>query len=160
MGDYNEFSTGVRLFLRPYPWRKIDPVPFVPICKPVSECRLALISSAGFATVDQPPFDEGIRGGDASFRTISSDCELAELINTHRSESFDHKGLEQDPNLGFPLERLRELVADGHIGSFNSRHLSFMGSITAPARLTRETAPEAVSMLVRDGVELALLVPV
>jgi hypothetical protein len=35
-----------------------------------------------------------------------------------------------------------------------------MGSITAPARLTRHTAPEAVSKLVEDGVELALLVPV
>jgi D-proline reductase (dithiol) PrdB len=160
MGDYNEFSTGVRLFLRAYPWRRIDPVPFVPIRKPVSASRLALISSAGFATPDQPPFDEGIRGGDASFRTISSDCELEGLINTHRSESFDHRGLERDPNLGFPLERLRELVAAGRIGSLNARHLSFMGSITAPGRLTKKTAPEAVSMLARDGVELALLVPV
>ncbi|MCH7598487.1 MAG: selenoprotein B glycine/betaine/sarcosine/D-proline reductase [Myxococcales bacterium] len=151
---------GIRMFLRAYPWRRIDPIPFVPIRKPVSESRLALISSAGFATPDQPPFDDGIRGGDSSFRTIPNDIDLKSLINTHRSDSFDHEGLERDANLAFPLDRLRELCAAGRIGSLNARHLSFMGAITAPARLTRQTAPEAVSMLVADGVDLALLVPV
>jgi D-proline reductase (dithiol) PrdB len=148
------------MLLRAYPWRKIDPVPFVPLRKPVAESRLALISSAGFAAPGQPPFDDGIRGGDTSFRSISNDVDPASLISTHRSESFDHKGLERDANLAFPLDRLRELCASGRIGSLGAQHLSFMGSITAPARLTRHTAPEAVSKLVEDGVELALLVPV
>jgi len=120
----------------------------------------ALISSAGFVTPDQTPFDEGIRGGDASFREIPADIDPATLINTHRSESFDHTGLERDPNLAFPLDRLRELREAGRIGSLNSRHLSFMGSITAPARLIRKTAPAAVAKLVEDQVDLALLVPV
>jgi hypothetical protein len=40
------------------------------------------------------------------------------------------------------------------------RHLSFMGSITAPGRLVAESAPEAAQLLVDDGVDVALLVPV
>jgi len=42
----------------------------------------------------------------------------------------------------------------------NQRHLSFMGSITAPGRLMRRTAPEAARALQADGVDVALLVPV
>jgi len=82
------------------------------------------------------------------------------LVDTHRSESFDHEGMHRDPNLAFPLDRLRELAEHGRIGSVNRRHLSFMGSITAPGRLVRDTAPEAARRLVADGVDAALLVPV
>jgi hypothetical protein len=35
-----------------------------------------------------------------------------------------------------------------------------MGSITAPARLVRESAPAAAQVLVADRVDVALLVPV
>jgi hypothetical protein len=35
-----------------------------------------------------------------------------------------------------------------------------MGSILAPGRLVKRTAPEAARRLVADGVEAALLVPV
>jgi hypothetical protein len=35
-----------------------------------------------------------------------------------------------------------------------------MGSITAPGRLIRDTAPEAAEWLVEDEVDVALLVPV
>ncbi len=40
------------------------------------------------------------------------------------------------------------------------RHLSFMGSVTAPGRLVRDTAPRAAELLVEDRVDVALLVPV
>ena len=66
----------------------------------------------------------------------------------------------QDPNLAFPVDRVRELEARGRIGALSTRHLSFMGSITAPGRLVRETAPAAAARLVADGVDAALLVPV
>jgi len=77
-----------------------------------------------------------------------------------RSTSFDHRGIEADRNLALPLDRLRELAAEGEIGEVAPRHLSFMGSITAPNRLVRHSAPEAAEILVRDAVDVALLVPV
>jgi D-proline reductase (dithiol) PrdB len=160
MGDTSEFSLTIRLFLRTYQWRRIDPVPWTPLRKPLSQCRLALVSSAGFVLPDQPPFDESFRGGDPSFREIPAEAEVRTLVDTHRSESFDHSGLRQDPNVAFPLDRVRELVATGRIGSVSHRHLSCMGSITAPGRLIKETAPPAVRKLAEDGVDVALLVPV
>ena len=160
MGDLSEFPLKYRVFLKTYRWRRNDPVPWAPLRKPLKESRLALVSSAGFVQPDQKPFDESIRGGDYSFREISSDVDVATLIDTHRSSLFEHSGLRQDPNLAFPLDRLRELVKSGRIGSLNQRHLSFMGSITAPGRLMKKTAPPAVRKLVTDGVDIALLVPV
>ncbi len=160
MGAIDEFSLPLRLFLKAYPWRRIDPVPWTPLAKPVANCRLALVSSAGFVAPGQAPFDPAIRGGDVSFRDIPSDTPADALIDTHRSDSFDHTGLRRDPNVAFPIDRLRELAERRRIGSVNHRHLSFMGSITAPGRLVRDTAPAAARSLVRDGVDVALLVPV
>jgi D-proline reductase (dithiol) PrdB len=160
MGDLKEFPLPVRLFLNSYPWRRIDPVPWTPLRKALSECRMALVTSAGFVAPGQDPFDESKRGGDVSFREIPTDIDLTTLIDCQRSESFDHDGMREDPNLAFPLDRIQELVVAGRIGSVNRRHLSFMGSITAPGRLIRETAPKAARLLAEDGVDVALLVPV
>src|SRR5262245_6504533 len=160
MGELNEFSLTVKLFLKAYSWRKIDPVPWAPLEKPLSECRLALVSTAAFVLSGQPPFDESIRGGDFRFREIPSIADVRQLIESHRSESFDHAGIHQDPNLAFPLDRTRELAERGRIGQVNRRHLSFMGSITAPGRLIQQTAPAAAQLLVEDAVDVALLLPV
>ena len=81
-------------------------------------------------------------------------------MDAHRSESFDHAAMLSDPNLAFPVDRLRELSDSGRIGQVNRRHLSFMGSLTATARLVSETAPAAARLLAADGVDVALLVPV
>lgn len=160
MGTLDEFSLTTRLFLKAYRWRRIDPVPWTPLTKPLAACRLALVSSAGFIVPGQESFDAAIRGGDVSLREIASDIQASALIDTHRSEMFDHRGIRADPNLAFPIDRVRELAARGRIGSVNRRHLSFMGSITAPGRLIRHTAPAAAQRLVADRVDLALLIPV
>jgi D-proline reductase (dithiol) PrdB len=160
MATLDELSVPVRLFLKGYRWRRIDPVPWTPLRKPLSESRLALVSSAGWVLPGQEPFARTLAGGDGSFREIPADADLSTLIDTHKSQSFDHEGMDRDPNLAFPLDRARELVERGRTGGLNHRHLSFMGSITAPGRLTRDHAPEAARQMVEDGVDVALLVPV
>lgn len=155
MGDVSEFSFATRMFLKTYPWRRIDPVPCAPLRKPLAESRIALVTSAGFHLPDQTPFDCDKRGGDTSYRVIPHDADVATLLEAHRSETFDHSGVRADPNLAFPLDRLREMGLP-----LAPRHLSFMGSITAPGRLVAESAPEAAQLLVDDGVDVALLVPV
>jgi D-proline reductase (dithiol) PrdB len=160
VGDLSEFALKYRLFLNTYQWRRIDPVPWTPLKKPVKNCKVALVSSAGLVTPDQEPFEDTIRGGDTSFREIPANVDVNTLIDTHRSRVFDHSGLRRDPNLAFPLQRLRELLKSGGIGSLNSRHLSWMGSITAPGRLIKQTAPEAARRLFADRVDIAILIPV
>ena len=160
MASLDELTVPVRLFLKGYSWRRVHPVPWTPLRRPLSESRLALVSSAGWVLPGQEPFTRTLAGGDGSFREIPADADLSTLIDAHKSQSFDHEGMHRDPNLAFPLHRARELVERGRIGSLNHRHLSFMGSITAPGRLVRDHAPEAARLLAEDGVDVALLVPV
>jgi D-proline reductase (dithiol) PrdB len=160
MGDLSEFSLPIRTFLRTYRWRRVDPIPWSPLQKPLSQCHMAIVTTAGLVAPGQDPFDGSARGGDASFRAIDAAVDPMSLIDTHRSETFDHRGLRQDPNLAFPLDRMRELAEEGRIGALNRRNLSFMGSITAPGSLIRDSAPAAARLLAEDQVDAALLVPV
>lgn len=150
----------LRATLRVYPWRRISPTPLRSLARPLSTCRVALVTTAGLVPADQAPFSDDVRGGDWSYRVISGDAEVAALGEFHRSNSFDHAGIEADRNVALPLDRLRELVLDRTIGEVAPRHLSFMGSITAPGRLVQRSVPEAADLLVTDEVDLALLVPV
>lgn len=156
----DEFSLPIRMFLKAYPWRKIDPLPWAPLKKPLAECRLGLVTTAGFTTPSQAPFDESIKGGDVSYRVIPADIDLKTLRENHRSHSFDHAGITADPNLALPITRAQELAQSGQVGSVNHRHLSFMGSIIAPGRLRTQTAPEAAKLFLEDKVDIALLAPV
>ena len=160
MADLSELPFKYRLFLKTYRWRRIEPVPWTPLKKPLRDCRLVLVSSAGIVASDQKPFDKTIRGGDPSIRVIPVDVAASTLIETHRSKAFDHRGIRQDLNLAFPVDRLRELTEGGRIGSLNHRHLSLMGSVTAPGRLIKKTIPLVVPRLLLDKVDIALLIPV
>ncbi|MEK7486396.1 MAG: glycine/sarcosine/betaine reductase selenoprotein B family protein [Planctomycetota bacterium] len=161
MANLKDLSLPVQLFLKAYRFRVNDPIPWASLKKPLSESKVALITTAGFYLEGQTPFDEGYRGGDPSFREIPHSRELIKKIKVgHRSESFDHLGIEGDPNLALPLEASESLLQKKKIGSLNSRHFSFMGSITAPMKLVKETAPRVVALLKSDGVDVAFLTPV
>jgi D-proline reductase (dithiol) PrdB len=155
-----ELPLSERLFLRAYPWRRIDPVPWARPRRPTAEARVALVASAGLSAPGQEPFDVTVRGGDWSWRRLDGDLDVAALVENQRSETFDHAGVAADRNLAFPLDRLRELARDRRIGSVAGVHASIMGSITAPGRLVRNSAPEIAAALADDQVDVALLVPV
>jgi len=161
MAENQKLGVGLRVFLKTYPWRKIDPVPVAKLVKPLSECRVALVSSAGFVVPGDEPYSGSVRGGgDYSYRVIPSDTDLQALEEFHRSDSFSREGIDEDRNLGLPLNRLHELAAEGVIASVAPRHVSLMGSITAPGRLVKRTLPEVGNLLVSDNVDVALMVPV
>jgi len=160
VGDLSEFPLKYRLYLKTYRWRRIEPVPWTPLRQPLKDCRLVMISSAGIVTAAQDPFDRFIRIGDSGIREIPCDVDIKTLRETHRSKAFDHTGLRRDPNLAFPVDRLQEMAAAGFIGSLNHRYFSIMGSVTAPAKLIQNTIAQVVPKLVKDKVDIALLIPV
>lgn len=146
--------------MRMYRYRSLEWRSGAALDKPLSQARIAVITTAAFHLPDQPAFDESLRGGDVSFRLIPVGTRLEDLRIAHRSDAFDHRGIEADKNLALPLDRLEELARDGRIGSVAPRHVSFMGSISAPSRLIAGTAPEVARLLLSDGVDGVLLTPV
>ncbi len=145
-----------RFFMKLYRGKHYEATPHTRLRLPLNECRVALITTAGFLLDGQPPFESG----DCSYREIPNATQTQALINGHKSAAYDERGLETDPNLAFPLDRFKELETEGKIGSLNHRHFSFMGSITKPEALIEKTAPEVGHKLKTDGVDVAFLTPV
>ena len=145
-----------RFFMKFYGGERYKTSPHTPLRSPLNECSVALITTAGFLLDGQSLFESG----DCSYREIPNSIQIQTLVNGHKSAAYDERGLETDPNLAFPLDRFKELEAEGKIGSLNRRHFSFMGSITKPKPLIEKTAPEVGQMLETDGVDVAFLTPV
>ena len=155
-----EMDLKLRIFMRGYPWRRLGEIAPAVRAKPLAECRVALVSSAGLVAPGQAPYDSKVKGGDWSCRLIPAEVNVQSLSEHHRSDSWDHSGIAADRNMGMPLDRLHELAADGVIGEVAPRHISVMGSITATGRFIRRTVPEIVEALTADEVDVALMVPV
>jgi D-proline reductase (dithiol) PrdB len=121
---------------------------------PLNERRVAIVSTAGLQRRGDRPFGLGA----ADFRVITDDTPAADLMMSHVSTNFDRSGFEQDLNVIFPIDRLREMAEDGEIGSVARFHYSFMGA-TDPAQM-EETARHLAGLLKADNVDACLLLPV
>ncbi len=122
---------------------------------PLDESTVALISTAGFHRRGDPPF----RPGAVDYRIIPGDIDFADLVLSHVSTNFDRSAIAQDPNISFPIDRLRELTTSGEIGGVAPWHYSFMGAQPQPQKM-ESTGTEVGRLLAADGVDVALLVPV
>ena len=121
---------------------------------PLKQRRVAIVASAGLVVRGEKPF----RGGDADFRAIPSTTRPDRLLFSHISINLDRSGFQEDWNVVFPLDRLRELAAEGVIGSVAATHYSFMGA-TDPVQM-EPYARDVASRLKADGVDAVLLSPV
>ena len=160
MASLSDLKLKYRVLMRTYRYRNHDWTPGAALRRPLSEARVAVVTTAAFHLPGQAPFDESVKGGDFSYREIPSDADLSSLRVAHKSDAFDASGIEADKNLALPVEDLRGMARDGQVGSVNGRHFSFMGSIPAPERLVSSTAPEVASLLTDDEVDAVLLTPV
>ena len=151
-----ELNPIIRFFMKFYRILRYKTTPWTLLREPLSESKVALITTAGFFLNGQDPYEKN----DCSYREIPNSVQTVDLNSGHKSEAYDERGIETDPNLAFPLDRFRELGTDGKIGSLNHRHFSFMGSITKPKPLITQTAPEVAQMLKADSVDVAFLTPV
>jgi len=127
--------------------------PFVP-GPPLLERRVAIVTTSGVHARGDRPFDIGA----ADYRVIPGDTPAADLLMSHVSVNFDRSGFQEDINVVFPMDRLKELKVDGVIGSVSDYHYSFMGA--APIRALEPKARELATLLKKDRVDAVLLTPV
>ena len=142
-----------------FPCLEHDTTPWVSPAKPLSQCKVALVTSAGLHLRNDKPFSRDDPGGEFSYRVIPSDCNPADVVQSHYSIGFDHTGIYRDLNVTFPVDRLRELAEQGTLGSLSADYYSFMGALRDPGRLIEETGPEVARRLQAEGVDVALLTP-
>lgn len=117
--------------------------------------RVAIVTTAGLHRRDQPGFDLA----DTGFRVIEGVTTGRDLVMSHSSVNFDRTGFQQDVNIVFPIDRLRELEREGAIGSIAAYHYSLMGALWEPHEI-ETSARQIAGLLKQDRVDAVLLVPV
>jgi hypothetical protein len=140
---------------RSYRWAHFDEVPFATLTRPLSECRLTLVTTAS-PFHECPPQDGVLRGAKQVWSGASAPA--PERLYT-ADLAWDKQATHTDDVDSFlPLERLHEFAAEGRIGAVAAR---FHGVPTdySQRRTMEDDAPEILRRCREDGVDAALLVP-
>ena len=145
---------------KPYHWANHETVPFTPLTKPLTDCRLGLLSTSEIAirfdetTEENPIREEGFR----SLYMIASDTPTERLYS--RTSSFDRNATTlDDVNAFFPVDRLREAVASGRIGAIPERLYGAYNNYSK-RKVLEEEAPAALAACREDEVDAVLMIPV
>ena len=153
MARLSDLHEGMVEHLLNLPLPELDDTPLV-AGPPLAKRRVALVTSAGLVRRGEDAFSLG----DADYRVLPGDVEGSELLMSHVSVNYDRSGFVEDVNVVFPIDRLRELAAEGVIGSLADHHYSFMGA-TDPAKMEAPAA-EVAGYLKADRVDAVVLTPV
>jgi D-proline reductase (dithiol) PrdB len=144
----------------PYEWAHYAEVPFQPLCKPLTQSRVAIITTAA-------PFQPG-RGDQRPGAPYNAAAKFYAVYSGDTARDPDlrisHVAIDRQHTTGedqasyFPLAALRRAAALGRIGSLAPR---FHG---APSNRSHRTTleidcPEIVAHCKADGVDAAILVP-
>ena len=126
-------------------------VPFTPFQGRLEDAAICLVSTAAVRTKDDAPFQTD---GDTTWRVIPAEVEAKDLRydDTH----YDHACVDRDMNCVFPLDRVRELAAEGRVGGLTARHFS-LGYSQALRDLRERTIPALVREVDRERPGAVLL---
>lgn len=127
--------------------------PFVPP-RPLSSHRVAMVTSAALIRRGDAPFP----AGSGEFRVLLTNLSAGAMLMSHVSVNYDRTGWQHDINTIYPIDRLRELAAEGVIASVADAHYSVMGA-TDPRAMAESAAAMAKAMHA-EGVSAVLLSPV
>jgi D-proline reductase (dithiol) PrdB len=144
----------MRKHLLNLPTQVNETAPFLRLARPLSACRVAIVTTAGLHRRG----DELFRPGEQGYRAIPADTPAADIVQSHASIGFDRVAIMRDLNITFPIDRLRELAAKGTLALATSNY-SVMGGLRDTARLENETGPEIAGKLTHEGAEVALITP-
>ncbi len=132
---------------QPYIWAHHDDVPFCQLSKPLSDCRIGVVTTA----------DKGSRDAPRSTKLFAAPN--AEAGGLFTETAWDREATHtDDPETYLPLARLSECVKRQQIGSSSPR---FYGVPThySQRRTTQEDAPQIEVWIREDSVDAVLLVP-
>ena len=121
---------------------------------PLAERRIALISTAALIKRGDAPFAFGT----TEFRTVPADTPAGDILMSHVSINFDRSGFQRDLNTVHPVDRMRELAAEGIIGGVAQTHYTVMGS-SDPSDMV-DAADQIAGQLRQERIDSILLSPV
>ena len=124
-------------------------VPFTPFERELSQSRIAIVTAAGVHLRGQEAFNIADELGDLTYRLIPPDADSSDLMVTHHH--YDHADADADINVVFPIDALRDLVAEGFVGGLAAKHVGYMGYTMQLKAMYEGTAPQIANELDRGG---------
>lgn len=148
-----------RVWSKTAPMTTSSAVPWTPMSKPLTDCRISLMTTGGLHLKTDQPFNMDDPRGDPSFRIIPATATQADLTITHNY--YNHADADRDFNILFPLDRVTELTSAGHLGGVTPSHYSFMGHIDGPhvATLERDILPALLARIGTERPDFVFLTP-
>jgi D-proline reductase (dithiol) PrdB len=153
MARLEDIPEPTRTAVRDLPCPRFETTPFVPGPR-LAERRVAIVSSAALIRRGDKPFPFG----SGEYRAVPGTWPNEDILISHVSINFDRAGFQRDVNVVYPIDRLREMAADGIIGSVADTHYTVMGS-TDPAAMV-ESADGIAAALRAGGCNAVVLAPV
>ena len=141
-----------------------EPPAWAPLPRPLHQCTIALLTSAGVYLKDsQPPFDvERERReptwGDPTYRVIPTSVRQEQIGCTHLH--INDADILEDVNVVLPIRAFTTLAGEGSIGGLAPEHYSFMGYQERRVIDWRTVqGPELAARLKERAVDVLLLAP-
>lgn len=139
------------------PIPKNDKVPIMTLEKPLSEARIAIVTSGGIVPVDNP---DRIQSASAT-RWGKYDVSGMDALKSGEFKTihagFDPKAANEDPNVITPIDVMRYFEKEGYIGSLDKYFYSTVGTGTTENE-ARRMGEEIVDHLKETDVDAVLLV--
>jgi D-proline reductase (dithiol) PrdB len=124
-------------------------VPFTPFDLELSKATIAIVTAGGVHQRDQEAFNIADDLGDLTYRIINPDIESSQLMVTHHH--YDHTDADQDINVVFPIDILRELHNEGFIGGIAKKHVGYMGYTMRLKDMYEQTASQIADEIDRGS---------
>jgi hypothetical protein len=139
---------------KPYQWATNDDAPFTPLPKPLSECKVGLVTTAYFLPdgfVYRVPSDL------PRVPAVATKAQIGNLDTNYLSWAKDETNTD-DPNSFLPLTQLEAMAAEGRIGSVSDRFYCLPTQFSH-RQTQRRDAPQVQEWMEEDDIDIALLVP-
>jgi D-proline reductase (dithiol) PrdB len=136
-------------FQKDYVWAHYDEIPFTPLAKPLSECTVAIVTTAVVESDIPKPARKAASYPLSELPAQLDTNEVAwDKVTTHTDDRQSY----------FPLEALEALVNSGKIKKLAPR-FHFIPTEYSQSNTLELDAPAILAACEEDGVDIALLVP-
>ena len=137
-------------------------IPFTPLKKPLSECRVTLVTTASFVLMNEEgyPLEEPMMLGTNALEvfTAPSDWPADRILST--SEDHDRYQTDmEDVNAFFPTTRMQDFLNEGTFGSLSKNYYRTLPNYSH-RKTTEVDGPEILRQCLEDNVDVALMTPV
>lgn len=139
---------------RSIPMPRFDPPSLMPLRKAIAESTVGVFVSCGAQLPEDPPLGET---EDISFRLLPRDVPIDRFMISHRT--LVRKWAVEDLNVAYPIDRLKELEAEGAFKRLAHTNVSMVGSLERYTELVEQTVPAIKAIFDAQGVDLVLLLP-